>query len=87
MPPCRGRGEARGVGGIFFDDLDDKPMDELFAFISTMAMKFTPAYCPLVAKHKVRGSTPQVRAQAGTGEIFFSPRFVVLQLWPLLLLG
>lgn len=46
------RGEARGVGGVFFDDLDDRPMEELFAFVSTMASTFVPAYCPIVTKNK-----------------------------------
>lgn len=26
------RGERRGVGGIFFDDLNDRPREQLFAF-------------------------------------------------------
>mmetsp|Transcript_3049 Transcript_3049/g.8092 ORF Transcript_3049/g.8092 Transcript_3049/m.8092 type:complete len:378 (-) Transcript_3049:322-1455(-) len=46
------RGETRGLGGIFFDDLNDKEPDEIFAFSKECLDSVVPAYLPLVAKHK-----------------------------------
>jgi len=44
--------EHRGVGGLFFDDLDDKPIEECFSFIATCANAILPSYIPIVDKHK-----------------------------------
>ena len=44
------RGETRGVGGIFFDDLHDRPRDALFAFVSDCAAALVPAYLPVVER-------------------------------------
>ena len=47
------RGETRGVGGIFFDDLhgdDDGARDARFAFVTAVAGAVVPAYVPLVAR-------------------------------------
>jgi len=46
------RGESRGVGGIFFDHLDDRPADQLLAFCAACAEAFVAAYLPLVDAHK-----------------------------------
>ncbi|KAG0213248.1 Coproporphyrinogen-III oxidase [Mortierella sp. GBA30] len=46
------RGERRGVGGIFFDDLDDKSPDELFAFVQTCGKSFLQQYVPIMEKRK-----------------------------------
>jgi coproporphyrinogen III oxidase len=46
------RGETRGLGGIFFDDLNDRPPEEIFAFSKECLDSVVPAYLPLVAKHK-----------------------------------
>jgi len=46
------RGETRGLGGIFFDDLNDRPPEEIFAFSKECLDNVVPAYLPLVAKHK-----------------------------------
>lgn len=46
------RGERRGVGGIFFDDLDTPSKEETFKFIETCAESVIPSYIPLVQKHK-----------------------------------
>eukprot|EP00873_Tetraselmis_striata_P036476 jgi/Tetstr1/456740/TSEL_043437.t1 len=46
------RGETRGLGGIFFDDLNDKDAEEIFAFSKDCQATVVPAYVPLVAKHK-----------------------------------
>lgn len=45
------RNEPRGVGGIFFDYLEDRPA-ETFDFVKAVGQAFTTAYCPLVAKRK-----------------------------------
>jgi coproporphyrinogen III oxidase len=47
----RHRGEARGVGGIFFDYLDDRP-EETFAFVRDVGSSFAEAYLPIVAARR-----------------------------------
>ncbi|MEZ4271393.1 MAG: oxygen-dependent coproporphyrinogen oxidase [Myxococcota bacterium] len=44
------REESRGVGGIFFDHLNDRDSDKLFAFVQDCAAAFVPAYVPLVQR-------------------------------------
>lgn len=46
------RDEARGVGGIFFDDLNDGDKDELFEFVEDCAGAFLPAYMPILERRK-----------------------------------
>ncbi|CAM6097212.1 unnamed protein product [Calypogeia fissa] len=46
------RGERRGLGGIFFDDLNDRDPEELLAFSTACADTVIPAYIPLVEKRK-----------------------------------
>nr|CAG4640793.1 EOG090X04L5 [Eulimnadia texana] len=46
------RGESRGVGGIFFDDLDTPTQEDCFSFVKSCAESVIPSYVPLVAKHK-----------------------------------
>ena len=48
------RGESRGVGGIFFDDLDEeeKDQEQLFSFIKDCLTAFLPSYLPLIQKRK-----------------------------------
>ena len=52
------RGERRGLGGIFFDDKNDAPADEIFAFSKECAASVVPAYVPLVARRKDTPFTP-----------------------------
>ncbi|KAL3307239.1 hypothetical protein Ciccas_014253, partial [Cichlidogyrus casuarinus] len=47
------RNERRGVGGIFFDDLNDRPFGELLNFIKACAESIAPSYLPLVESHKL----------------------------------
>lgn len=47
----RHRGEMRGVGGIFFDYLDQEP-DRTFAFVKSAGDSFLPAYTPIVERRK-----------------------------------
>ena len=49
------RNEARGVGGIFFDDLCEGGFERCFALIRSVGDAFPGAYLPLVAK---RQATP-----------------------------
>jgi coproporphyrinogen III oxidase len=46
------RGERRGVGGIFFDNLNDRRPEALLAFVTHCAQAFVPAYLPLVLRRK-----------------------------------
>lgn len=46
------RGESRGVGGIFFDDIDSPSQEEAFKFICSCAEAVIPSYVPLVRAHK-----------------------------------
>lgn len=56
------RGETRGLGGIFFDDQNDRPADEIFAFAKECANAVVPAYVPIVKKRKDMSFTPQQKA-------------------------
>lgn len=49
------RGECRGIGGIFFDDLDEPDQESCFQFVSTCANNVIPSYIPLVEKNKDKG--------------------------------
>ncbi len=44
------RGETRGVGGLFFDDLARGSFDETFALVRSIGDHFLPAYLPLVRR-------------------------------------
>lgn len=59
------RRESRGVGGIFFDDLDEEflrssssssspksPQDTLFSFVSDSLASFLPSYVPIIERRK-----------------------------------
>ncbi|KAL6107995.1 cpox [Pungitius sinensis] len=47
----RHRGETRGIGGIFFDDLDSPSQEEAFDFVKSCARTVVPCYLPIVYKH------------------------------------
>nr|AOR51719.1 coproporphyrinogen III oxidase [Phaffia rhodozyma] len=64
------RGEARGVGGIFFDDLDEKSAkaksngvqptkEEIFDFVKSVGDSFVPAYVPILEKRWKLPYTPE----------------------------
>jgi coproporphyrinogen III oxidase len=46
------RDETRGVGGLFFDDLNEWGFDSCFAFMRSVGDAFIEAYRPIVAKRK-----------------------------------
>lgn len=51
----RHRDECRGVGGLFFDDLNEWGFDRCFAFLQSVGNSYVPAYAPIVKK---RMNTP-----------------------------
>lgn len=46
----RHRQETRGIGGLFFDDLNEPGFEKSFAFVRDVADRFLPAYLPIVKK-------------------------------------
>ena len=46
------RGEARGIGGLFFDDLQEPDFETCFAFMRSVGDHFLPAYLPIVQRRK-----------------------------------
>ncbi len=46
------RGEPRGVGGLFFDDLNEWGFERCFAFARSVGDHFLPAYLPIVQRRK-----------------------------------
>lgn len=48
------RGESRGIGGIFFDDLDEteKDQEQLFSFVQDCLSAFLPSYIPIINRRK-----------------------------------
>jgi coproporphyrinogen III oxidase len=42
------RGEPRGIGGLFFDDLNDWGFERSFAFMRSVGDHYVPAYLPIV---------------------------------------
>lgn len=55
------RGETRGVGGLFFDDLNEWGFDACFAFMQAVGRGYMDAYLPIVAKRKHTAFTPAQR--------------------------
>ncbi len=52
------RGRARGVGGIFVDDLNSGDWDADFALIQDIGRAFLPAFLPIVARRRAHTWTP-----------------------------
>ena len=48
----RHRGEARGIGGLFFDDFDELGFEQSFAMLRSIGDSFVPAYLPIVERRK-----------------------------------
>ncbi|MEW7849721.1 oxygen-dependent coproporphyrinogen oxidase [Massilia aurea] len=46
------RKEARGVGGIFFDDLNELGFEQCYALMQSVGNSFTAAYLPILARRK-----------------------------------
>ena len=48
----RHRGEPRGIGGLFFDDLDRPSFDHCFGLMRSVGDHLLPAYLPIVERRK-----------------------------------
>jgi coproporphyrinogen III oxidase len=46
------RNEPRGIGGLFFDDLNSPDFDSAFAFMQSVGNHYLPAYIPIVENRK-----------------------------------
>jgi coproporphyrinogen III oxidase len=46
------RNEARGVGGLFFDDLNEWGFERCFEFIQQIGTHYLSAYLPIVQRHR-----------------------------------
>ena len=46
------RDETRGVGGLFFDDLNEGDFEQCFAFLQSVGDSYTKAYLPIVERRK-----------------------------------
>ena len=46
------RNEARGIGGLFFDDFNDQSFEHSFALMRAVGDSYIPAYQPIVARRK-----------------------------------
>jgi coproporphyrinogen III oxidase len=48
----RHRAESRGVGGLFFDDLNEGGFERCFALMRSVGDHYLPAYLPIVSRRK-----------------------------------
>ena len=55
------RNEARGIGGLFFDDLNELGFEQSFALTQSVGKAFTKAYVPIVEKRMNSSFTDQQR--------------------------
>ena len=55
------RGEARGVGGLFFDDFNEMGFERCFDFVRSMAGSYLEAYVPIVERRMDLAYTQQQR--------------------------
>ena len=53
------RNEARGIGGLFFDDLNQPGFEQSFAFMRSVGDHYLDAYLPIVEKRKDTPFTDQ----------------------------
>jgi len=59
------RGETRGLGGIFSDDMNDRKPEELLAFYTDCVNSVKESYIPIVEKHKDDEFTPEQKQWQG----------------------
>ncbi|BAS67950.1 MAG: oxygen-dependent coproporphyrinogen oxidase [Gammaproteobacteria bacterium] len=55
------RDEQRGIGGLFFDDLNEGSFEDCFAFMQSVGNSYIKAYRPIVEKRKDTPYTDQQR--------------------------
>jgi len=46
------RNEQRGIGGLFFDDLNEWPTDQCFRYLQSVGNSYIPAYVPIVERRR-----------------------------------
>ena len=56
------RNEARGIGGIFFDDFSELGQERSFAMLQSVGDAFLSAYMPIIARRKDTPYTSRERA-------------------------
>ncbi|MCH7373329.1 MULTISPECIES: oxygen-dependent coproporphyrinogen oxidase [Aeromonas] len=56
------RNETRGVGGLFFDDLNRWPFEDCFAFMRAVGNGYLDAYLPIVERRKTEPYGERERA-------------------------
>lgn len=56
------RDEPRGIGGLFFDDLNEKGFDHSFSLMQSIGNHFIHAYQPILSKRKQLSYTERERA-------------------------
>ncbi len=58
------RDETRGVGGLFFDDVNEAGFDQSFAFLKSVGDSFLGAYLPIARRrHEISYGDPQKQFQ------------------------
>lgn len=55
------RMECRGIGGLFFDDLNELSFESCFSFLQQVGNSFIDAYIPIVQKRKLQQYTQKQR--------------------------
>ncbi|WP_081869965.1 oxygen-dependent coproporphyrinogen oxidase [Endozoicomonas numazuensis] len=55
------RNEPRGIGGLFYDDLNEWPFERCFEFMQSVGNSYIEAYLPIVQKRKGTEYTEQNR--------------------------
>jgi coproporphyrinogen III oxidase len=55
------RGEPRGIGGIFFDDINEPGFERSFALMRHVGDAFLPAYLPIVQRRNTHPHGPRER--------------------------
>ena len=55
------RSETRGVGGLFFDDLNELGFEQSFAFMQAVGNGYLDAYLPIIERRKNTPTTEQQR--------------------------
>ena len=53
------RNEARGIGGLFFDDFNGEGFAHAFGLMQSVAKQFYPAYEPIVSRRRNEPFTPE----------------------------
>lgn len=55
------RNEARGIGGLFFDDFNELGFEKSFDFLQSIGNSYTDAYVPIIEKQKNKSYTDKER--------------------------